>query len=376
MIESHTMTAHSDSRLSGTTECSFGKGGKATNGAVASPDAEMVASDDVSCRCDLLVIGAGPTGLYATYYAGFRSLEVCVVDANESVGGQITAMFPDKVIRDVAGFAEITGAQLVDALFRQASSALPHYHLGVVADELERTDNCFKVTLSDGTVVQAARILLTVGLGNYRPRPLPAGAGWRDRGLQYQVDRLDSYREHDVVIVGGGDSALDWALHLESIAATVTVVHHRDEFRAHPSTVTEVEASSVRILRNSRVTELIGDERLEQVVVTSAGKNTAIPASFLIPALGMIADLGSLRNWGFELAGQRIKVNPTMETNVPGIYAAGDVVERPAKVRLITVGFGEAATAVNHLAPQLHPNTEVFPGHSTDAPLTERRPVI
>lgn len=344
-------------------------------GAVTPPFGRT-ASDGSRCECDLLVIGAGPTGLYATYYAGFRGLSVCVVDANDAVGGQITALFPDKVIRDVAGFAEITGAELVDALTHQASSARPHYHLGVVANELRHTDNGFEVTLSEGTVIRAARILLTVGLGNYRPRPLPAGVGWEDRGLQYRVEPLESYRDRDVVIVGGGDSALDWALHLEPVAATVTLVHHRNEFRAHPRTVADVEASTVRIERNSRITELVGGERLEQIVTTSGGVKTTIPSSILIAALGMVADLGPLRGWGVELVGQRIHVDPSMETSVPGIYAAGDVVERPAKVRLITVGFGEAATAVNHLAAQLQPNADVFPGHSTDTPSTQLRPPI
>lgn len=369
------MTAHIDNYYNGTGDCAITECSNGTIDAMAPQQGSTAGSVESLCECDLLVIGAGPTGLYATYYAGFRGLEVCLVDANDTVGGQITALFPDKVIRDVAGFSEVTGAELVDALVGQASSAHPHYHLGVVANELGRTDGSFTVSLSDGTIVRADRILLTVGLGGFRPRLLPAGAGWTDRGLQYRVEPLESYRNRDVVIVGGGDSALDWALHLESVASTVALVHHRNEFRAHPSTVTDVEASSVRIMRNSRVAKLVGDEHLEQVIVTSAGENTTIPASILIAALGMVADLGPLRGWGIELVGQRIKVDPTMETSVPGIFAAGDVVDRPAKVRLITVGFGEAATAVNHLASQLQPNAGVFPGHSTDIPSGRHQPL-
>lgn len=188
-------------------------------------------------ECDLLVIGAGPTGLYATYYAGFRGHRVAVVDSLPELGGQITAMYPEKAILDVAGFPSVKGRDLVEGLVAQAATAAPEYLLGRTALTLEHRDDGVAVGLDDGTVVRAGAVLVTAGIGTFSPRPLPAGEGWLGRGMEFFVPSFAPYAGKDVVIVGGGDSAFDWAVHLEPVARSVTLVHRREAFRAHERTV-------------------------------------------------------------------------------------------------------------------------------------------
>lgn len=321
--------------------------------------------DDVTT--DLLVIGAGPTGLYSTYYAGFRGLDVTVVDSLPELGGQITAMYPEKAILDVAGFPSVKGRDLVEGLVEQASSADPRYLLDRTASTLEHRDDDVVVTLDDGTRITAGAVLITSGIGKFSPRPLPAGDGWVGRGMEFFVPSFAPYAGKDVVVVGGGDSAFDWAQHLEPIAASVTLVHRRDAFRAHERTVAAVQASSVEIVTNAQVTALRGDPLLEEVEVTVDGEEPrALKAQALVAALGFIADLGAIQQWGLETSKRHVVVDSAMRTNLPRVFAAGDITDYPGKVRLIAVGFGEAATAVNNAAVAIDPTAHVFPGHSSE----------
>jgi thioredoxin reductase len=317
---------------------------------------------------DLLIIGAGPTGLYAAYYAGFRGLRVAVVDSLPELGGQITAMYPEKAILDVAGFPSVKGRDLVDGLVAQASTAHPTYHLDRTARTLRHGDDHVVVGLDDGSEVSAGALLITAGIGKFSPRPLPAGEGWLGRGMEFFVPSFQPYAGKDVVIVGGGDSAFDWALHLEPVARSVALVHRRDAFRAHPRTVEAVRASSVEIITRAQVTALRGEATLEEVEVTVDGEEPrAMPAQALVAALGFIADLGPLQEWGIEVQKRHVVVGPSMQTSLPRVFAAGDITEYPGKVRLIAVGFGEAATAVNNAAVAIDPTAHVFPGHSSEA---------
>ncbi|HEU5035691.1 MAG TPA: NAD(P)/FAD-dependent oxidoreductase, partial [Nocardioides sp.] len=177
---------------------------------------------------DLLIIGAGPTGLFATYYAGFRGMRVALVDSLPELGGQITAMYPEKQILDVAGFPSVKGRDLVAGLVEQAATAHPAYFLDRTATTLAEDDDSVTVCLDDGSAIRARAVLVTAGIGKFSPRPLPAGEGWLGRGLEFFVPSFAPYAGKDVVIVGGGDSAFDWALHLEPVASTVTLVHRRD----------------------------------------------------------------------------------------------------------------------------------------------------
>lgn len=322
---------------------------------------------------DALIIGAGPAGLFAAYYAGFRGMSVAVMDSLPEPGGQISAMYPEKLILDVAGFPAVRGRDLVERLVEQAAPFDPVYLLGQSALHLQRHENgqaptTFTVTSSTGTTVHARSIIITGGIGNFTPRPLPAAQTYAGEGLAYFVRRLDDYADADVVIAGGGDSAFDWAHALGPIARSVTLVHRRATFRAHPATVAAVAESGVEVLTNAQIRKIHGNGSIQGVeVATDDGAVCELSCQRIVAALGFTANLGPLLDWGIEIRNRRhIVVDSTMQTTVQGIFAAGDINDYAGKVRLIAVGFGESATAVNNAAHYIDPETPVFPGHSTD----------
>jgi ferredoxin/flavodoxin---NADP+ reductase len=317
---------------------------------------------------DVAIVGAGPTGLFAAYYAGFRGLSVAVIDALPEAGGQVTAMYPEKAIFDVAGFPMIKGRDLVANLVAQAAPYNPEYILGARADELSYVDDKPVLSLSGGDKLHCGAVIVTGGLGSFSPRPLPAADAFGGAGLVYFVPRLAALEGHDVLIVGGGDSAFDWALALEPLAKSITLVHRREKFRAHASTVGRVQQLPVRIVVNAEVTKIHGDERVSAADITVKGAGTdTVPVDTVVAALGFTADLGPLTEWGLELDKRHILVDSTMATNRPRVFAAGDICEYPGKVRLIATGFGEAATAVNNAAIVIDPSAHLFPGHSSDS---------
>jgi ferredoxin/flavodoxin---NADP+ reductase len=317
---------------------------------------------------DLLVIGAGPTGLFSAYYAGFRGLDVAVVDSLPELGGQITAMYPEKAILDVAGFPNVKGRDLVAGLVEQANTAKPTYLLGRTASSLASEPESVTIGLDDGTSVRAKAVLITAGIGKFSPRalPVPTAESWLGRGLAFFVPSFEPYVDKDVVIVGGGDSAFDWAQNLEPIARSVTLVHRRDAFRAHQRTVDQVLASSVEVVTKAEVTGFNGNDHLESVDITVGGEVVTKPAQAVVAALGFIADLEAMKEWGLALDKRHIVVDSAMRTNLQRVFAAGDITDYPGKVRLIAVGFGEAATAVNNAAVAIDPTAHVFPGHSSE----------
>lgn len=331
-----------------------------------------MSSAETPSEVDLLIVGAGPTGLFAAYYAGFRELNTAVVDSLPEAGGQVTAMYPEKKIFDVAGFPTILGRDLVAALVEQANQFKPTYLLGRRARTLSEVDGKFEVGLDGGAVVRAGAILITAGMGEFTPRPLPAGDGWLGRGVVNFVPELDALRDQDVVIVGGGDSAFDWALSLHPIARSVTLVHRRNKFRAFAATVRQVRELGVAIITDAQVVALRGDadDRLAEVelaVKADPGQESVVlPAQTVVAALGFTADLGPIESWGLEITRRAVAVDTTMKTARERIYAAGDIAAYPGKVKLIATGFGEAATAVNNIAVALDPEAHLFPGHSSD----------
>ncbi|KAJ1684242.1 hypothetical protein LUZ63_020535 [Rhynchospora breviuscula] len=319
---------------------------------------------------DVLIVGAGPSGLYGAYYAGFRGWSVAVVDSLPELGGQVSALYPEKAILDVAGFPTVKGRELVDQLVQQAASARPTYLLDRTATGLEiddGPDGGLVMTMDDGSVVRARTMVITAGIGKFTARPLPSGDGWEGRGLVFFVPSFTEYADRDVVIVGGGDSAFDWAAGLDGIARSVTVVHRRDRFRAHQATVDAVLASDAEVITNAEVTALRGDAVVEEVeITTKAGEVLTRPAQAVVAALGFVADLGAMEAWGLDLEHRHIRVDSSMRTNLPRVFAAGDITEYDGKVRLIAVGFGEVATAINNAATLIDPDAHVFPGHSSD----------
>jgi thioredoxin reductase len=317
---------------------------------------------------DIAIVGAGPTGLYAAYYAGFRGLSVAVIDALPEPGGQVTAMYPEKAIYDVAGFPVIKGRDLVANLVEQAGTFNPTYLLGVRAEKLTyHEDGRPMLTMSDGDEVTCGAVLITGGLGSFTARPLPAADAFGGEGVLFFVRHLNELAGHDVVIVGGGDSAFDWALALQPLAKSVTLVHRRDKFRAHAATVARVQALPVQVVVNAEVSEILGDEKVAGCVITEkGGAPRTVPADTVVAALGFTADLGPLAEWGLNLDKRHILVDSTTATNLSRVFAAGDISEYPGKVRLIATGFGEAATAVNNAAVAIDPSAHLFPGHSSD----------
>jgi thioredoxin reductase (NADPH) len=325
---------------------------------------------------DLLVVGAGPAGLYAAYYAGFRGLRTAVVDSLPEPGGQVMALYPEKNIYDVAALPAVKGRELIAGLVRQAARFEPAYVLGERAETLTneaghrpRAGDRLVVTTDKGTRISCGGVVITGGIGTFTPRPLPGGAEWEGRGLTYVVRELAAHSGQDVVIVGGGDSAVDWALALADIASSVTVVHRRKHFRAHAASVADMEKGPAVVVTDAQVSHLEGNERVHTVHVRHKdGAVTAHPAQSVIAALGFTADIGPLETWGIDIVDRKIMVDTAMRTSVAGVYSAGDITEYAGKVRLISVGFGEAATAVNNAATYLDPDQPLFPGHSSDDP--------
>ena len=316
---------------------------------------------------DVLIVGAGPAGLFGAYYAGFRGMSVTLVDSLPEIGGQVSALYPEKAILDVAGFPVIKGRELVNNLVEQARSADPTYLLDRTANSLTVDDDAAVMGLDDGTTVRAKVVVITAGIGKFTPRPLPAGDGWEGRGLVFFVPSFEEYAGKDVVIVGGGDSAFDWAHNLQGIAGSITLVHRRDQFRAHQATVDAVLASETEVITKAQVTQLLGDGMVEKVeITTNDGEVLVRPAQAVVAALGFVADLSAMQDWGLEFDKRHIKVDTTTRTNLPRVFAAGDITEYPGKVRLIATGFGEVATAINNAAPLVFPDQGIFPGHSSE----------
>lgn len=315
----------------------------------------------------MIIIGAGPTGLYAAYYAGFRGFSVAIIDALPEPGGQITAMYPEKDIFDVAGFPQVKGRALVDGLLEQADQFKPTYFLGEQAVTLIDDETGVTVQTDAGTSVRAKAIVITSGIGSFKPRPIPIGEEWVGKGVVYFVPQLAGHAEKDVVIIGGGDSAFDWAWALKPIATSVTLVHRRDQFRAHASMVDKVRDAGVRLITSAEICDARGSDGITEVDVKykADGSIETLKADTVVAALGFIANIGPLADWGLELEKRRLIVDTSMRTNHERVYAAGDITTYAGKVPLISVGFGEAATAVNNAAPLVDPTHGVFPGHSS-----------
>ncbi|WP_280267288.1 NAD(P)/FAD-dependent oxidoreductase [Nocardia wallacei] len=317
---------------------------------------------------DMLFVGAGPVGLFGAYCAGFRGLSVALIDALPEVGGQVQAIYPEKNIYDIAGLPGVQGQQLIRGLVQQAAMFSPRYFLSQQAERLERRGQGWRVSTSAGAVIDARAVIITSGVGAVTPRPLAAGEDFLGRGLRYFVPQLDVLDDKDVVVVGGGDSAVDWALAALSRARSVTLVHRRAQFRAHEHSVRLLRESDCQLLLNANVSELRGEDHLRSVVVEVAGEpeRLEVEAQVVVAALGFLMNLGPIANWGLELEGRSIRTDRTMRTSHHNIYAAGDAATFDGKVKLIAVGFGEVATAVNNAAVALDPSASLAPGHSSD----------
>jgi len=316
---------------------------------------------------DIAIIGAGPAGLYAAYYAGFRGMRTVLLDGLPQVGGQISTMYPEKLIHDVAGFASIKGADFVAGLLEQSRRQDYDLKLGETVSGMIREGEAYHLTTESRLTLQAKSVVISAGLGRCEPRSLPALKDASSPNIMHFVPDLSVLDGQDVVIAGGGDSAVDWALAAEGRARSVTVIHRRPRFRAHERSVDEMKISSVKIIAPAEVLDYRkeGDDEILTVRDDAVG-NIDLPFGKFIMALGFVSDLGPMETWGLGIDGFRIPVKPDMETQLQHVFAIGDVSEYPGKVRLMSVGFGEAAIAVNHAAAAINPGLSVLPGRSTN----------
>lgn len=319
--------------------------------------------------CDLTIIGAGPTGLFAAYYAGFRGLRTKVIDSQPDLGGQITALYPDKFIYDVAGFPKILGKDLVRNLVEQAMQYQPAVHLDEHVQALERTSDGAIRLVTNGSAHLTRVVLITAGIGAFTPKTYkrPELDQWIGRGLYFAVRNKEDFRGRRLLVVGGGDSALDWALGLQDVASHITLIHRRDGFRAHEDSVQKLFASSIETKLFYELRALRGDDRIREAVIyqNKTHLEEVLQVDAVLAFLGLLSNLGPIREWGLAIEDDAVVVNTRMETNLPGIYAAGDIAAYPGKLKLIVTGFGEAATAVNNAVTFINPSASAFPGHSS-----------
>lgn len=318
---------------------------------------------------DVTIIGAGPTGLFTAFYGGMRQMSVKIIESLPHTGGQLTALYPEKDIYDIAGFPKVRAQDLVDNLEEQANMFDPAIVLGQAVQQVEKLeDGTFKLT-TDKETHYTKTIIITAGNGAFQPRRLKVGDSERFEGinLHYHVKDMNQYKDQHVLLLGGGDSAVDWALMLEPLAKKVTLVHRRDKFRAHEHSVEKLMASSVEVLTPFVPADIVGNDRINRVMLqeVKGDREIEIDVDSVICNYGFVSTLGPIKDWGLKIDKNSIVVNTKMETNIQGIYAAGDIVTYPGKINLIATGFGEGPTAINNAKQYIDPKARVQPKHST-----------
>lgn len=323
---------------------------------------------------DITIIGGGPSGLFALFYAGMRGASAQIVDALPEPGGQLTALYPEKYIFDVAGFPKILAKELVRSLVEQAQQFPAPIHCNQRVTGLREEDGHF-VLVTETDEFPTRAVVISAGIGAFSPRRLPQACAepWYGRGVYDRVSNPNDYAGQHVVIIGGGDSAFDWADQLRGKASSITLVHRSDRFRAHAATISAVQAAAEQGGTSIYTFHELAD------VVSENGKIVAlelkdiktkttkrVPADVVLPMLGFVSDIGPLAEWGLTLEKDEILVNSQMETGRAGIYASGDITIYPGKLKLIATGFAESATAVNQAVHWVYPDKKVNPGHSSN----------
>ena len=329
---------------------------------------------------DISIIGGGPTGLFAAFYAGMRGASARIVDALPALGGQLMALYPEKYIFDVAGFPKVLAKDLVRDMATQALQFGASTHLGEIVTGLRRVEENgaghFALETSEDDY-PSRTIIIAAGIGAFEARKLSVEGEDRfeERGLYFKVLDPKQFEGQRVLLVGGGDSAFDWAVNLQGIARSIMLIHRRDGFRAHQATISQVQEFQRRGKCDLRtfweVKALHGNGKLERVTIfnSKTKEEETLEIDAVIPLLGFHSDLGAIKEWGLDTEKADIKVDQVMATNVPGIYAAGDITSYPGKLKLIATGTGEACIAVNHAVHWINPKAKVNPGHSSNMAL-------
>ena len=316
-------------------------------------------------KTDILIIGAGPTGLFTVFEAGLLKLKCHLIDALPQPGGQCSEIYPKKPIYDIPAFPEILAGDLVDNLMKQIQPFQPGFTLGERAQSIQtQDDGTFIVTTNKGTKHHAPIVAIAGGLGSFEPRkpPIPNIADFEDKGVEYIIRDPELYRNKDVVIAGGGDSALDWSIFLTDVASSVTLVHRRNEFRGALDSVEKVQElkdkAKIQLITPGEVVGIVGEQKLTGVTIKQADSVFEKPCDHFIPLFGLAPKLGPIADWGLEIEKNAIKVDNTLDyqTNIPGIYAIGDVNTYPGKLKLILCGFHEATLMCQSAYKRIFPD--------------------
>lgn len=319
---------------------------------------------------DITILGGGPTGLFAAFYGGMRNASVTILESLPHLGGQLSALYPEKYIYDVAGFPKIKAQDLVNNLIEQTAQFDTNILLERVVTDLELLDDGIIKLTSNQEEHFTRTVIITAGNGAFSPKKLTLleAGQYEDKTLHYFVNDMNRFQDQKVLICGGGDSAVDWALMLESIAKEVTIVHRRDKFRAHEHSITQLKNSKVQIKTPFNPKNIVGSDNCVQSVILEKAKEElveTIEVDQVLVNYGFSASLGPIKNWGLDIEKNSIVVNSQMETNIPGVYAAGDICTFEGKVKLLATGFGDAPTAINNAMAYMNPKERIQPKHST-----------
>jgi ferredoxin/flavodoxin---NADP+ reductase len=329
---------------------------------------------------DLTIIGGGPTGLFGAFYAGLRGLSCRIIDSLPELGGQLMALYPEKYVYDVGGFPRILARDLARNLAEQGTQFGADIRLEEQVLTLDRDGDGYIIT-TDRARYPTKAVVIAGGKGAFSPRVLecPGYEGLLGKGVEYHVRDPARYAGKRVLIVGGGDSAVDWVLNLMDLATRCVIIHRRDGFRAHAQSMKlmhdAVASGKVELLTHREVREIHGDACVTAATIfdNRTGEDTTIEVDAVLSLIGFKPDLGPIANWGLELERNTIKVNHRLETNLPRVYAAGDIARYEGKLELIATGFSEAAMAVNHAAQEINPKARYSPGHSTNLKIFKER---
>jgi thioredoxin reductase (NADPH) len=333
-----------------------------------------------SAETDVVIVGAGPVALFAVFELGLLDLKCHLVDILDRPGGQCTELYPEKPIYDIPGWPVISAQGLVDKLMEQIHPFDPQFHFGEIVSTVERTDGGFRVSTDAGATIACKAVVIAAGGGSFQPKrpPIPGIEAFEGRSVFYSVRRMEDFRGHDLLVVGGGDSALDWVLNLEPIAKSLTLVHRRSEFRAAPDSVKKMlalrDAGRVRF-EIGQVAALVGsDGDLQGAVVKGPEGDLEIAATRLLPFFGLTMKLGPVAEWGLNLNENRIEVDTVrFETSSPGIFAIGDINSYPGKLKLILCGFHEAALMAQAAKRVVDPNARIVFQYTTSSTSLQKK---
>lgn len=323
---------------------------------------------------DVTIVGGGPVGLFGAFYAGIRQMKTKVIDSLPELGGQLTALYPEKYVYDMPGFHKILARDLASELVKQGTRFSPTICLSEKVQTLRYdSEDVMELTTSRGRH-RTRTMILAVGAGAFAPKKLAAPGidRFEERGIHYFVSNKAQFAGKRILVVGGGDSALDWAMNLEPLAEKITLIHRRAEFRAHEESIDWLlNRSSVEVMLWHELQEVQGENCLERAVVINnqTKETTEIGTDAVLLNLGFSTDIGPIKEWGLDMNVRDIKVNNFMETNLPGVYAAGDIAAFPGKLKLIATGVGEICIAVNYAKMRVDPGSKAFPGHSSNMAL-------